>query len=102
MFYTPRLHTHLYPIFLSISHALWLSFACSGINDIAVGAFIDNDSRTGTGDSRGAVYILFLNRDGTVKAEQKISDTQGGLTTPLNSADYFGVAVAGVGDLDNE
>ena len=28
--------------------------------------------------NRGAVYVLFLNNDGTVKAEQKISDTAGG------------------------
>ncbi len=46
------------------------------------------------------MYILFLNANGTVKAEQKISATQGGLVGPLNDGDIFGVASAGAGDLD--
>ncbi|MCP4958647.1 MAG: hypothetical protein GY925_05180, partial [Actinomycetia bacterium] len=54
------------------------------------------------GTSRGAVYVLFLNADGTVKAEQKISSTTGGLTGPLDNSDDFGVSVAGVGDLDGD
>ena len=69
-----------------------------GIVDIAVGAFRDDDG----GTDRGAVYVLFLNADGTVKGEQKISDTQGGLTTPLGDGDLFGVAVAGLGDIDGD
>ena len=47
-----------------------------GIGDVAVGAALDDDG----GPGRGAVWIVFLNTDGTVKAEQKISDTQGGFT----------------------
>ncbi|MCP4073925.1 MAG: hypothetical protein GY742_19695, partial [Hyphomicrobiales bacterium] len=69
-----------------------------GIVDIAVGAYGDDDG----GSSRGAVYVLFLNADGTVKAEQKISSTTGGLTGPLDNTDLFGVSVAGVGDLDGD
>ncbi|MEZ5225097.1 MAG: hypothetical protein R2710_00070 [Acidimicrobiales bacterium] len=34
-------------------------------------------------------YVLRLNSDGTVKAEQKISDTAGGLTATLDDGDYF-------------
>ncbi|MCP5027201.1 MAG: hypothetical protein GY929_13045, partial [Actinomycetia bacterium] len=69
-----------------------------GIVDIAVGAYFDDDG----GSDRGAVYVLFLNADGTVKAEQKISSTTGGLTGPLDDSDVFGRSVAGVGDLDND
>ena len=39
-----------------------------GINELAVGSFEDDDG----GQDRGAVYILFLNEDGTVKQHQKI------------------------------
>ena len=69
-----------------------------GTDDVIVGARDDDDG----GNGRGAVYVLFLNPDGTVKAEQKISDTAGGLTTTLDDADRFGVSVAGVGDLDGD
>ena len=69
-----------------------------GINDIAVGAFFDDDG----GTNRGAVYVLFLNADGTVKAEQKISDTAGGLAATLDNSDTFGESVAGIGDLDGD
>ena len=69
-----------------------------GINDLAVGARNDDDG----GTDRGAVYVLFLNADGTVKAEQKISDTTGGLATSLDNDDRIGRSVAGVGDLDGD
>ncbi|MCP5029751.1 MAG: CSLREA domain-containing protein, partial [Actinomycetia bacterium] len=69
-----------------------------GIADIAVGAYRDGDG----GTYRGAVYVLFLNADGTVKAEQKISSVSGGLTGPLDNSDYFGASVAGIGDLDGD
>ncbi|MCP4960325.1 MAG: hypothetical protein GY925_13785, partial [Actinomycetia bacterium] len=69
-----------------------------GLVDIAVGAHRDDDG----GTDRGAVYVLFLNADGTVKAEQKISSTTGGLTGPLDNSDNFGQSVAGVGDLDGD
>ncbi|MCP4963392.1 MAG: hypothetical protein GY925_29505, partial [Actinomycetia bacterium] len=69
-----------------------------GIVDIAAGAAWDGDG----GTKRGAVYVLFLNADGTVKAEQKISTTAGGLTGPLDNSDYFGMSVAGVGDVDGD
>jgi len=69
-----------------------------GIGDLAVGAYHDDDG----GPEHGAIYILFLNADGSVKAEQKISDTAGGLATPLGDDDYFGESVAGIGDLDGD
>ena len=58
-----------------------------GVGDIAVGAYRDDDG----GDSRGAVWILFLNTDGTVKSHQKISQTEGGFGGLLDDSDFFGV-----------
>jgi hypothetical protein len=51
-------------------------FDGDGFGDLAVGASSDVDG----GEDRGAVWILFLNANGTVKPHQKISDTQGGFT----------------------
>ncbi len=69
-----------------------------GVVDVAVGAHRDDDG----GMDRGAVWILFLNGDGTVKSQQKISDTEGGFTGILDDVDYFGLTVAGLGDLDGD
>ena len=69
-----------------------------GTPDLAVGARRDDDG----GTNRGAVWILFMKSDGTVKAHQKISDTQGGFTGVLDDSDNFGMAVAGMGDLDGD
>jgi uncharacterized repeat protein (TIGR02543 family) len=69
-----------------------------GVVDIAVGVMYDDDG----GSDRGAVWILFLNSDGTVKSGQKISDTEGGFTGQLYDADYFGYSVASPGDLDRD
>jgi hypothetical protein len=68
-----------------------------GIEDLAVGAF--NDDTGGT--DRGAVYVLFMDSDGTVKSQQKIADNTGGLGDLANS-DLFGSSVAGIGDLDGD
>ena len=64
-----------------------------GINDIAVGASGDDDG----GSSKGAVWILFLNRDGTVKSHQKISDTEGNFNGVL-ADDDFSWSVSNIGD----
>jgi len=69
-----------------------------GVTDLAVGAQHDDDG----GDNKGAVWILFMNSDGTVKAQQKISDNEGNLDDNLNSDDRFGSAVAGIGDLNGD
>jgi hypothetical protein len=69
-----------------------------GIDELAVGVFKDADG----GPDRGAVYILFMNRDGTVRSQQKISATEGGFAGPLRDGDRFGTAVAGLGDLDGD
>ncbi|MCK5267755.1 MAG: FG-GAP repeat protein, partial [Spirochaetes bacterium] len=69
-----------------------------GVMDIAVGANGDNDG----GSYRGAVWILFLNANGTVKSHQKISDTEGNFTGILDDNDNFGISIANLGDLDND
>ena len=66
-----------------------------GIPELAVGA--DGDCAPGAGC--GAVWILFLEADGTVRAAQEVSGTAGGLVGPLGPSDHFGSAVAGLGDL---
>ncbi len=63
-----------------------------------MGAYQDGDG----GLKRGAIWVLFLNTDGTVKAHQKISDAQGGFTGTLDHEDRFGWSVASLGDLDGD
>ena len=67
------------------------------VGALAVGVINDDDG----GPDRGAVYILFLNSAGSVIAQQKISDLEGGFTATLADNDEFGGAVAGLGDLDD-
>lgn len=68
-----------------------------GVTDLAVGAYGDD---TG-GTDRGAVYVLFLKSDGTVKNSVKIaSGTNGGPT--LSNNDLFGNSMASLGDLDGD
>ncbi|MGD2161166.1 MAG: integrin alpha, partial [Gammaproteobacteria bacterium] len=69
-----------------------------GVIDLVVGAPMDDDG----GIDRGAVWILFMNDDGTVDIEQKISDTEGNFTATLDDNDNFGSAVAGLGDLNGD
>ena len=69
-----------------------------GIDDLAVGAPLDDDG----GFGRGAVWVLFMNQDGTVKGHRKISDTAGHFTGQITSGEWFGQAVVGLGDLDGD
>ena len=69
-----------------------------GVGDVAIGAPQDDDG----GNARGAVWVLFLNADGTVKSHQKISNTQGGFTGILENSDLFGYSLASLGDLDGD
>jgi hypothetical protein len=70
-----------------------------GVGELAVGAFHGGDPGL---QSAGAVWLLFLNADGTVKDEQKISATQGGFGGALGPGDYFGSSVAALGDVDGD
>ena len=69
-----------------------------GVVDLAVGTTGDDDG----GTDRGAVYVLFLNANGTVKNRQKISDTKGSFSADLDDNDQFGWSVSGLGDLDGD
>jgi hypothetical protein len=69
-----------------------------GIIDLVVGARSDDDGAT----DAGAVYILFMNNDGTVQSNQKISMLEGGFADTLNAGNFFGYGVAGIGDYDND
>lgn len=73
-------------------------FDGDGIPDIASGACRDDDG----GVNRGAFYLLFLNRDGTVKDRRKISDTAGNFQGVLEDLDEFGRSIANLGDLDQD
>jgi len=69
-----------------------------GIPELIVGTQRDDDG----GPNRGAVYVIFLNSDGTVKRQQKISSTEGWSGADLNDEDTFGIGATGVGDLDDD
>jgi serralysin len=68
-----------------------------GIGDLAVGAYRDD----GAGTSRGAVHVLFLNANGTVKRSEKIAQLSGGGPSLAND-DRFGAAISAIGDLDGD
>jgi hypothetical protein len=69
-----------------------------GITDIGVGVTWDDDG----GLDKGAFYVLFMNADGTVRAHQKISDTQGGFTGGLSLHGKFATGFTPLGDLDGD
>jgi VCBS repeat-containing protein len=68
-----------------------------GVRDMVVGAKLDD---TG-GENRGALHVLLLNSNGTVKASSKIASGTSGVPT-LHNDDRFGTSVASVGDLDGD
>jgi hypothetical protein len=65
---------------------------------------VDGDSTPDIGvginnwNGDGAVYILFLNSDGTTRARQVITQGSGGFTGDIEH--HFGKAVAGIGNLN--
>ena len=69
-----------------------------GTGDLAVGAIFDDDG----GSDQGAVWILFLNPDGTVASEIKIREGAAGFGGVLDPGDLFGYSVAALGDLDGD
>ena len=69
-----------------------------GTADIAVGAYGYEGQFNGT----GAVYILFLNPDGTVKDYHRIDSTEPALNGALVSRGAFGISVENMGDLNGD
>lgn len=71
-----------------------------GVVDLAVGASSDEAVPAGPG---GAVYLLYLSNDGTVKSHVKIADGLAGfLPDGLENPDSFGSALANLGDLNGD
>ncbi|MCP3902685.1 MAG: DUF11 domain-containing protein [Planctomycetes bacterium] len=73
-------------------------FDGDGVRDIVVGAPLDDDGAT----DAGALWVLLLNADGTVKSEQKISAIDGGFGGALVADDRLGAAVTALGDLNSD
>ncbi len=74
-----------------------------GVPDLAVGARrTSDDADSATGNDRGAVWILLLAADGTVKSHVRITEGSGGFTGSLKPNDGFGRSVAAIGDLDGD
>ena len=71
-----------------------------GVNDLAVGAHKDDDGDAGTSE-HGAIHIMFMNTDGSVKSTEEVKgSTTNGPTTSWK--DQFGISVANIGDLNND
>jgi|GEM_PF-800619 len=68
-----------------------------GISDIAVGA----PGTTGAGTNRGAVYIMRLNADGTVKSSTTIKDSASWGTSG-DYSDRFGDDIYSLGDINGD
>jgi hypothetical protein len=69
-----------------------------GVTDLAVGVSGDDDG----GNNRGAVWILFMNSDGTVDEVKRISDSRGDFEDELNDGDQFGSSLTNAGDLNED
>lgn len=69
-----------------------------GVPDLAVGAPGDDDGC----DACGAVYVLFLQRDGDVRAMRKISSADGELRGLFADATQFGIALTALPDIDGD
>jgi hypothetical protein len=71
----------------------------NGVPELAVGAAKDD---TGFPDA-GALYVLFLNPDGTVGSFEKLAHGLGGFPTGLlDGSDFFGQSCTSLGDLDGD
>jgi hypothetical protein len=69
-----------------------------GVPDLAVGS-INTD---GGGNSRGAVWILFLSNDGTVLSNTNIIDTDADFVLELNDFDQMGYSVTFFEDFNGD
>jgi len=68
-----------------------------GVNDLAVGAHLDDEGDT----NQGAVHILFMNTDGSVKSTVEINDSTANGPT-LSDRDQFGEGIENMGDLNGD
>jgi FG-GAP repeat len=70
-----------------------------GVGDLAVG--VETETSDFGDQYSGAVFVLLLNADGSVKEEQVIGDEIGG-GPQLARGDWFGTSVAPIGDIDGD
>ncbi len=74
-----------------------------GIIDLVVGSrTADDEGLADGGIENGEVHILFMNADGTVRDNQKITMSEGGFTGTLTTGNNFGYGVAGIGDYNGD
>jgi hypothetical protein len=74
-----------------------------GVPDLAVGAMWDDTRDGGGGNRNGAVHILFLNANGTVKSHRKIADGMNGLSAgTLGNFAFFGTSCINLGDINGD
>lgn len=66
-----------------------------GVPDLAVGA-------QGTSSKKGSVWILFMNRDGTVESELELHEGLNGLVGPIPDDGRFGCSLSLLRDLDGD
>ena len=72
-----------------------------GINDLAVGAIGTDKSSVNTNE--GAVHILLLNRDGSIKSDSfKIVDTDNDNIFNPGNQDFTGASIAKLGDINGD
>ncbi|MFH0893311.1 MAG: T9SS type A sorting domain-containing protein [Bacteroidota bacterium] len=69
-----------------------------GVNDLAVGAIYDCQSAY----QAGAVWILFLNSNGTVKSHTKICNNSSNFPAYLNAYDFLGCVVSSGVDITGD
>jgi len=68
-----------------------------GVDDLAVGAYYDDEG----GTNRGAIHIIFMNTDGSVDSTAEINDsTTNGPS--LDDNDQWGISVTNIGDLNDD
>ena len=88
-----------------LQDSVYYGYAVASIGDIDGDDIVDlavsarGDDRYGA--NRGTVHIHFMNTDGSIKSTVEINDS-----TPngpvLSLGDYFGISMAGIGDLDGD
>ena len=69
-----------------------------GVDEVAVGAPYDN----GLGVDRGALWILSISRQGSVRWHQKVGERSGGAQLTLRDGDHFGFSVCKFSDIHKE
>jgi hypothetical protein len=69
-----------------------------GVMDLVVGAYSDS----GAGEGVGAIHVVFMNADGSVRDRQRITAGRGGFGGELLDGGGFGFRTAGIGDLDGD